>query len=137
MTKLRKLDASDSGINDLGIDQLNLIELMSAGNPKITKVNHMTKLKRLNINDSGHCAKSGINSDQMSLLNLVELSVSHCDKIKNIQHMTNLVNLDVHILYEYEYELNNMGERSQREFLGINIPPKTKLNILSGLNLKL
>src|SRR5205807_10203704 len=60
MTNLKKLCAKGScGINDNGIQNLNLIELNAHDNSKITNVNHMTNLKKLwanldcGINDDG------------------------------------------------------------------------------------
>ena len=50
MTDLKILYASGSycGINDKGISKLNLIELNASRNNKITNVNHMSNLKKLN-----------------------------------------------------------------------------------------
>jgi hypothetical protein len=46
MTKLKILDAScGCGIDDDGIEDLNLEYLNAVANPKITSENHMTNLK--------------------------------------------------------------------------------------------
>ena len=48
MQNLKELDTNgDSGIDQLGINEMNLIKLNVCGNPKITDVSFMTNLKEL------------------------------------------------------------------------------------------
>ena len=60
-TNLEKLDASyDSEIDDNMLKDLNLVELNASGNPKITKINHLKKLKILDAS-----LNSGINNESL------------------------------------------------------------------------
>jgi F-box domain len=63
--------------------------LDTSDNPKITKINHMTNLKKLDA--SWDC---GIDDQRIQNLNLVELNASNNPKIININHLTNLKKLD-------------------------------------------
>ena len=71
LTQLTKLNASGfCGLDDHGINQLNIIELDVCDNPKIININHMTQLKKLNA--GGHC---GLDDSGITRLNLIELDV--------------------------------------------------------------
>src|SRR5690606_39536294 len=59
-----------------GISKLNLIELYAYNNKKITNVNHMTDLKKLDASDG-----CGIDDEGISKLNLIELYATDNDKI--------------------------------------------------------
>ena len=85
MNKLVKLDASgNSGLDDQGISQLNLIELNACDNPKITDLNHMNKLVKLNANGMD----CGLNDKSIGQLNLIKLTTYNNQKITDINHMS-------------------------------------------------
>ena len=89
LTSLQILWASgDSGIDDNGIKNLNLIELYANNNPRITNVNHLTNLQILWANYN-----SGIDDIGIKNLNLIELYASNNPKITNANHLTNLQKL--------------------------------------------
>ena len=86
LTKLKVLDATmRSGIDDVGLYNLNLKELHVWGNIKITNLNHMTTLEILDV--SGEC---GIGDEGIIELNLRELYARNNPKITKIKHMTRL-----------------------------------------------
>jgi hypothetical protein len=77
MNKLVELSAShNSGINDYGIKNLNLIKMNLCANKKITNVNHMDKLTELNA-----CFKCGISNEGIKNLNLIILKAYGNEKI--------------------------------------------------------
>jgi hypothetical protein len=86
MDKLIELNASGyrCGINNKGIQKVNLIKLNASDNPKITNVNHMNKLIELNAN--GYCC--GINNEGIQKLNLINLNTSNNPKITNVNQST-------------------------------------------------
>ena len=64
---------------------------MISYNPAITDINHMTKLKILDISGSCGVGDSGIKN----IYNLITLDASYNPKITNIDHMTKLRILDI------------------------------------------
>ncbi len=86
MKKLKKLNAGGNscGIDQKGIEGLELVELNVSYNPKITNVSFMKNLKKLNA--------SGSEIDQKGIegLELVELYVSYNPKITNVSFMKSL-----------------------------------------------
>ena len=69
---------NDSGIDQNGILELNLIELRVNNNEKIKNMNHMKNtLKKLDCSYD-----SGIDQNGISELNLIKLDASHNEKIK-------------------------------------------------------
>ena len=66
----------ECGINQKGIEGLNLIKLNARNNSKITNVSHMKSLQILNA--TGYC---GIDQRGIEGLNLIELYVSYNSKI--------------------------------------------------------
>ena len=91
MTNLQILDASDSKINQIGIQGLNLFKLNAHDNTKITNVSFMTNLKILDA--SGTC---GINQIGILGLNLWNLNVQDNEKINDVTFMTKLRLLNAH-----------------------------------------
>jgi hypothetical protein len=86
MKKLKNLYASGQcGIDQNGINELDLIKLNVSNNIKITNVSFMKKLKILYA--SGQC---GINQNGINGLDLIELHVDHNEKITNVSFMKNL-----------------------------------------------
>jgi hypothetical protein len=86
MKKLKILKArGDCGIEQNGIDGLDLIGLHVSGNKKITNVSFMKKLKILDA--SLHC---GIDQNGLNGLDLIELNVNDNNKIKNVSFMKHL-----------------------------------------------
>ena len=73
------LASGDCGIDDEGIKNINLAELSANNNPKITNVNHMTKLKILYA--SRNC---GIGDYGIKDVNLEKLHRNNNLKISNI-----------------------------------------------------
>ncbi len=69
------------GLDNNGINQLNLVELYVGSNPKITNINHMTNLRKLVANGSSGMADNGINQ-----LNLIELNSQYNPKIRRFNH---------------------------------------------------
>jgi hypothetical protein len=88
MQNLSELDASCSGINDIGIIKLNLEKLNISRNNKISNLNHMNKLVEL---DASGC--SGIYDNGIKHLNLIKLNVMFNKNITNINHMDKLTEL--------------------------------------------
>jgi hypothetical protein len=80
-----------SGITDNDLKGINCVtELSVINNPKITNINHMTNIKKLNI--SGY--KCGVTTtDIKDLVNIVELDISENRMINNIDHLINLERL--------------------------------------------
>jgi hypothetical protein len=90
LKKLIKLDASeDSGIDDKGITDLNLVLLDASDNPKITNINHMDKLIELYAWGNYGISDFGIKN----LYNIKILDVNYNSKINDINHMNNLIEL--------------------------------------------
>src|SRR5258706_292463 len=78
-------------LNDCILKQyVDVIELNARHNPKITSLNHMTKLKILNI--SWNC---GVGNQGISDLNLEELDAWYNPKITTLNHMTKLRILNI------------------------------------------
>ena len=91
MTNLKELDASwNSGIDQMGIQGLDLIKLNTWNNLKIRDVSWMFNLKELNA-----AADSGIDQIGIKGLNLIKLFVRSNKKIKDVSWMKNLKQLDV------------------------------------------
>ena len=99
MKKLKKLnighdinDIRKCGVDDRGIQGLvNLEELYAHNNPKITTLNHMILLKKINI--SGNC---GVDDRGIQgLLNLEELYAWNNPKITTLNHMILLKKIDI------------------------------------------
>ena len=65
-------------------------QLNASFNPNITSLNHMTKLKKLDI-----CGECGVGDNGISNLNLEELHASYNPKITSLNHMTKLKKLDI------------------------------------------
>ena len=63
--------------------------LDASNNPKITDVNHMTKLQKLEADGN-----YGINNDGIKRVNLIELDAYDNPKITDINHMTKLQKLN-------------------------------------------
>jgi len=76
---------------------MNLTELDIGPNTKITDINYLTQLKKLNIGDNDESfyshKKYGIEDKGIANLNLTELNISNNRYIKNISHMTSLTKL--------------------------------------------
>ena len=86
MTNLKKLNAElNCGIDQKGIDGLDLIYLNIWDNEKIKNVSFMTNLQYLDA-----CYDCGINQDGIEGLNLTYLNASNNKKITNVSFMTNL-----------------------------------------------
>ena len=101
MVNLKILDASDkSRINQIGIKELDLIELNVWNNQKIIDVSWMKNLKILNASN-----KSGINQIGIKGLDLIELNVWNNRKIKDVSFMTNLKELDA----GFDSRIDQMG----------------------------
>lgn len=66
------------GINNEGIENLNLKKLFAANNSGITNVNHMSNLKILDA--SQYC---GLNNEGIKDLNLIDLIFQNNTKITN------------------------------------------------------
>ena len=73
-----------------------------AYNQKVTTLNHMTKLEKLDVSD-----KSAINDDGIKQLNLSELNASNNPKITTLNHMTKLQKLHA----DGDSGINNAGIR--------------------------
>jgi hypothetical protein len=87
MSKLIELDASGKcGINDYGIEKLNLVKLNANNNLKITNVNHMNKLIELYA-----CGICGIDDYGIEKINLLFLNAYKNSQITNINHMNKLI----------------------------------------------
>ena len=79
MKSLQILYASgDCGINQQGIEGLNLLEFNASNNSKITNISQMKSLQILYAN--GDC---GINQQGIEGLNLIKLYASHNSKISH------------------------------------------------------
>jgi hypothetical protein len=102
MTKLQKLKATEfydslnfhryvCGINQEGLKDVTwLLKLNANNNPKITSINHMTKLQKLDA--EGEC---GIDQEGLKDVTwLLELKASQNNKITAINHMTQIQKLD-------------------------------------------
>ena len=74
--------SGNSGIDQNGISELNLIELYATDNKQIKNVNHMKKT--LKILDCGY--NSGIDKNGISELNLIELYANYNIKITQISY---------------------------------------------------
>jgi len=72
----------DCGIDQQGIEGLNLIGLYASNNSKITNVSHM---KSLQILDASY--DCGINQEGIEGLNLIELDANDNSKITNINNL--------------------------------------------------
>ena len=88
MKNLKILDCGSvywmaGAIDQNGISELNLIELIASNNARIKNVNHMKKTLKI-LNCSYDC---GIDQNGISELNLIELRMSYNNKIKNINYM--------------------------------------------------
>ena len=79
MKRLRRLDAGGCGIDQDGIEGLDLYELNAWGNPKITSVYHMEKLRRLYVGWN-----SGIDQKEIDKLDLEELDAWGNQKITSV-----------------------------------------------------
>ena len=102
MKNFKKLNASQNllrnqicGIDQNGINGLNLIELDAENNKKINNVSFMSNLQKLNA--SGE--ECGINQNGINDLNLIKLNACYNKKIKNISFMTNLQKLNIEGYY--------------------------------------
>ncbi len=89
LTKLKKLNITGHEIRDQGIKGLNL-EILIANGSCITKLNHMTNLRKLDISFCYQFDKNGINN-----LNLETLSAYHTPNITDVNSMTKLKRLSV------------------------------------------
>ena len=91
MSNLEILDVSGGCcIYNAKLKEINVVELHALFNPKISNIQHMSKLKKLyalNI--------CGINDNGLKGLNLFKLDARDNEKITNVCHMTNLKNLNV------------------------------------------
>ena len=96
-TKLQQLEIHDFyNIDDKYLTLLTnqileyypFIQYLKAIHPKITNINHLTKLKRLDASDS-----SGLDDHGVQSVNPIELNISNNSKITNINHMTRLQRL--------------------------------------------
>ncbi len=119
LTKLKELDCSFTEINDNNIKELNL-EHLSANNCKnITNINHMSKLKILDV--SGNC---GVNDYGIkNLLNIVELNASENTKITNVNHMLKLKILDA----IGNCGVNDYGIKNLLNVIKLNASSNTKI----------
>ena len=89
MTNLKILYASCyPGINQNGINGLDLVELNASYNDKVINVSFMKNLKKLNVSENRGIDQNGING-----LDLVELHVNFTNKINNVSFMKNLKKL--------------------------------------------
>ena len=78
-------------LNDHILKQyIDVTELNASNNSKITTLNHMTKLRKLNI--TGDC---GVGDQGILDLNLEELNAENNPKITTLNHMTKLRKLDI------------------------------------------
>ena len=75
----------NSGIDQKGIQNLDLVELSALYNPKIKDVSHMNNLKILYA-----YGNSGIDQKGIQKLDLIELNASNNPSIKDVSHMKNL-----------------------------------------------
>ena len=82
MKKLRRLVACGfaCGINQEGIEGLNLTELNVWNNPNITSVSHMKQLRKLDASGS-HC---GIDQKGIANLYLEEININWNTKIRDV-----------------------------------------------------
>jgi len=89
LSNLKKLNARYlCGIDQKGIQGLDLIELYVDKNDRITDVSFMKNLKKLYAYDSCGIDQQGING-----LNLIELVVNNNDRITDVSFMSNLKKL--------------------------------------------
>jgi hypothetical protein len=83
---LKKLNAEGNcGIDQNGINGLDLVKLKASYNKKITNVSMISSLKILHA-----CGNCGIDQNGINGLDLVELDASHNKKITNVSTMRSL-----------------------------------------------
>ena len=101
---------------------VDVIQLQLADNENVIDLNHMTKLKKLNI--SGYYC--GVGDNGIIALNLEELTAFNNPKITTLNHMTNLKKLD--ISFNCGIGDNGIIALNLEELIAINNLKITKIN---------